>query len=476
MAQQLDRTISADPRLDLQGAASSVVADELFVLFECDRPGAASTRSRLIGIDEVIIARGSRRSIEREHGRLRVTLPDGLVSSAHARLRRDGTAYIIEDLRSKNGLVVNGSRVDSRILRDGDLIECGQTVLLYRAGRARPIGDPLDVDCDDRSAADVGLFTFHEPLAQQLRSLKEIARAQIPILILGPTGTGKELVARAAHALSRRGGTFVAVNCSALPDGLVDAELFGVRRGAFTGASEDRPGLVRSSHEGTLFLDEVGELTQSAQAKLLRVLQEQEVLSVGATKPVSVDLRLITATHRNLDELVREKRFREDLVARISAFIVQLPTLRERIEDFGIIVAALLVRHVARGEALPTITPEAMRLLLRYPWPQNIRELEHCLRRAIALSPRQIAVEHLPEALRQEGEPPTVPLGPSAARRRPQPPHQETRWLELHRTLHELLLEYRGNISEVARRLGKDRTQVRRWMRMLALSAEEYTK
>jgi DNA-binding NtrC family response regulator len=307
-------------------------------------------------------------------------------------------------------------------------------------------------------------------LAQQFRALREIARAPIPVLILGPSGTGKELVARAVHALSRRGGRFVGVNCGALTKSLVEAELFGARRGAFTGASEDRIGLVRSSDQGTLFLDEVGELAECAQPTLLRALQEREVLSVGATKPVPVDLRLIAATHRNLEVLAPERRFREDLLARISGFLIRLPTLRERIEDFGVIVAALLARHSAPGEPVRTISPEAMRVLLRYPWPRNVRELEHCLRGAIVLAPTQIKVEHLPSTL---AEPTPIELQPTVPKR-PLTPKQESRRAEIHRTVHDLLGQYRGNISEVARHMGKDRVQVRRWMKMFALSADDF--
>jgi transcriptional regulator with PAS, ATPase and Fis domain len=278
------------------------------------------------------------------------------------------------------------------------------------------------------------------------------------------------LVAQAVHALSSRTGRFVGVNCGALPATLVESELFGVRRGAFTGANEDRVGLVRSSDHGTLFLDEVAELAESAQATLLRVLQEREVLSLGANKPVSVDLRLVTATHRNLESLVLEKRFRDDLLARISGFTIRLPTLRERLEDFGIILSALLARHVAHGESLPTITPGAMRLLLRYPWPRNVRELENCVRGTVVLSPRCIDVEHLPEALREP--PPSVTQ--SSTQRRQLSPKQLSRRADIHKTVHDLLVQYRGNVSAVARHMGKEPIQIRRWMQMFELSADDF--
>jgi transcriptional regulator with PAS, ATPase and Fis domain len=300
--------------------------------------------------------------------------------------------------------------------------------------------------------------------------LADVACTSIPVLILGATGTGKELVARAVHARSQRRGAFVGVNCGALPENLVEAELFGARRGAFTGATDDRPGLVRSSHEGTLFLDEIGELSARAQPTLLRVLQEHEILAVGATRPVGVDLRLVAATHRNLDALVQAGTFRADLLARISGVVVALPTLVERLDDFGILLSSLLSRHVAAGQALPSITPAAMRAMLRHEWPLNIRELEHAIRAALALSPARIDLEQLPAAVRGGGgnSEKSAPVTPPRA----YTPEQEAR----RRELEALLVAHRGNISEVARQMNKDRVQIRRWIRMFGISIDELVR
>jgi DNA-binding NtrC family response regulator len=252
-----------------------------------------------------------------------------------------------------------------------------------------------------------------------------------------------------------------------MPESLVEAELFGSRRGAFTGAKDNRPGLIRSSNGGTLFLDEVGDLALQSQAALLRVLQEREVMAVGATRAEAVDLRVMAATHRDLEALACEARFRNDLLARLSGFIIRLPALRERMEDFGLLTAGLLAQH---GTAETTISPEAMRLLLRYDWPLNIRELEHGLRAALALSPARIEPVGLPGSLR-EGD-----LNP---RRFVSPEQAETiqTWtpeqLARRQQLCTLLSAHRGNISAVARELDKERIQIRRWIKQLAISSDE---
>ncbi|MDB4968890.1 MAG: Response regulator of zinc sigma-54-dependent two-component system [Myxococcales bacterium] len=464
----LDNTISTISHSNGPGDAAMAVADELIVLLECDRPHAGSSCHRLGDIDEVVIARGATRQVERSDGRLVVRIPDGRISTVHAFLRRDGASFFLHDAGSKNGVAVNGARVDRHLLRDRDVIECGHTTLVFRVARARPVDAPADVDYADIVPAVPGLLTLHAPLAAQFRALGDVATSSIPILVLGPSGTGKELVARGVHALAQRRGSFVGVNCGALPENLVEAELFGSRRGAFTGANEDRVGLVRSSDQGTLFLDEIGDLPLRAQPTLLRALQEREVMPVGATRPVPVDLRLVAATHHDLDALAKKQQFRPDLLARISGFIVKLPPLRERIEDFGILIGALLARHAAPPAPAPKVSIEAMRALLRYDWPLNIRELEYCLRAALALSPSRIDLAHLPDPVRN---PPPAPRSfpPAIARSsRDWTPEQLARREELR----ALLVEHRWNISQVARVMGKDRVQVRRWIRLFGLSEE----
>ncbi|HEX4460195.1 MAG TPA: sigma 54-interacting transcriptional regulator [Polyangia bacterium] len=464
-----DATLSTISHSNNGNQAGTVQADELVLLLECDRPLAGSARHRLTDVTEVALRRGQRRTVERDGTRLTLAIQDQRVSTLHATIRREGLAWVIVDERSKNGLVVNGRRVDRQLLRDGDIIECGRTFFLFRVGVERADDALLDVGALQLAAQLPGLSTFHAPLEQAFDALCDVAVTSLPVLILGPSGTGKELVSRALHALSRRRGTLVSINCGALPESLVEAELFGARKGAFTGAVDDKPGLVRASDQGTLFLDEIGDLPLRAQPALLRVLQEREVLAVGATKPQPVDLRVVCATHRDLDELVRQERFRADLVARISGFVVKLPTLRERLEDFGLLVSSLLTRY---GGADTTLSPEALRALLRHGWPLNIRELEQCLRAALALSPQRIDVAHLPASVRDPapaGLPPSS--SPSSSSSKVLTAEQRARREELV----GLLTANGGNISAVARHLGKDRVQIRRWIKQLGIAIDNMT-
>jgi DNA-binding NtrC family response regulator len=224
--------------------------------------------------------------------------------------------------------------------------------------------------------------------------IRTAAKSDISVLILGPTGSGKEVVARMIHELSRRGRqTFQAVNCAALPDTLFESELFGYEKGAFTGANDRKPGRLELADHGTLFLDEIGDLSLVAQAKLLRVLEERRFERLGGQKAVHVDFRLISATNRPLDQFVRDSRFREDLYYRVNAFAIRLPSLRERPVDIPVLANRFVARYCATN-GLPldakTFAPDAMSLLQTYPWPGNIRELESTVSRAALSAPGRL--------------------------------------------------------------------------------------
>jgi DNA-binding NtrC family response regulator len=224
--------------------------------------------------------------------------------------------------------------------------------------------------------------------------IRTAAKSDISVLILGPTGAGKEVVARMIHELSRRGrDTFQAVNCAALPDTLFESEIFGYEKGAFTGAHDRKPGRVELADHGTLFLDEIGDLALPAQAKLLRVLEEHRFERLGGQQQVEVDFRLISATNRPIDELVRDGRFREDLYYRVNAFAIRLPSLRERPVDIPVLAKRFIARYCA-GNGLPldgkVFSPEALARLQTYPWPGNIRELETTVSRAALSAPGRI--------------------------------------------------------------------------------------
>ena len=222
-----------------------------------------------------------------------------------------------------------------------------------------------------------------------LKEVETVAPTDSTVLIRGETGTGKELIARALHELSpRRERTFVKINCAAIPTGLLESELFGHEKGAFTGAITQKIGRFELAHEGTLFLDEVGDIPPELQPKLLRVLQEQEFERLGSTRTVRVDVRLVAATNRDLAQMVADGQFRSDLYYRLNVFPVMLPPLRERRDDIP-----RLVRHFAQkvarrmGRRIETIPAEAMDALVQYPWPGNVRELENVIERAVILSP-----------------------------------------------------------------------------------------
>jgi two-component system, NtrC family, response regulator HydG len=247
----------------------------------------------------------------------------------------------------------------------------------------------------------------------------QVAPSSATLLILGESGTGKEVIAEAVHRLSPRAGKpLVKVNCAALPEALLESELFGYEKGAFTGALARKEGRFEIADGGTLFLDEIGDLSPVTQVKLLRVLQEGEFERVGGTRTVKVDVRLVAATHRDLPQAVREKKFREDLYYRINVITIQLPPLRERREDIPLLARHFLDLYRRRnGKSTDGFAPEAMKALLEHPWPGNVRELENVVERAVVLCRRStIGIEDLPKELGGGGEPPlgealTVPLG-----------------------------------------------------------------
>jgi DNA-binding NtrC family response regulator len=425
----------------------------LYLVLEAGRPRAGSLRLSLHGIDEVHVGRGDARSWTRrsENGvdRLELQVPDRHLSGEHFRLLRVGNTLLAEDRGSKNGTLVRGTPAAREPVHDGDLIQAGETFFVYRDGALPEHAHPA---VELGAAAGSGaLATLVPAFAEQLERIRSVAPTDVPVVLHGETGTGKELIARALHGLSGREGPFVAVNCGALPATLVESELFGYRKGAFSGALEDRPGLVRSAAQGTLFLDEIGDLPLVAQASLLRVLQEREVRPVGGTAPVSVDVRVVCATHRDLRAMVVEGTFRADLLARLAGFTAELPPLRDRREDLGLIASTLLAR-LAPGERPVRFTPGAARVLLEFPWPGNVRELEQALARALALAGgERIAEEHLDLK--------SMPAAPPPSRK---PLSEED--LKLRDELLRTLEAVGGNVSEAARVMHKDRKQIRRWI------------
>jgi len=435
----------------------------LFVVLHCDRPSLGGARYDLSDLDVVEIGRGAQRAASRslEGGtrKLDLRLPSTTISKAQGRLVRRGDAWIFEDAGSRNGSSVNGKRVTRVELRDGDDIELGSVFLRYRAGL---VSSPASAGDLDLHAADATrLATLLPALADKNDSLARVARTPITVLLLGESGTGKEVAAKTIHALSGRPRSLVAVNCGGLTASLLESQLFGHIKGAFTGAIRDEPGYVRRADGGTLFLDEIGDLPMPAQAALLRVLEEREVVPVGGTVPVKVDLRVVAATHKPLEKMVIRGEFRVDLLARLSGHKHTLAPLRDRMEDLGILVRDLLARSEVAGAIDLGFTALAGKWLLSQAWPQNIRELSQVLGVAAALADGPLIERaHLLETSPEEPAPPeeTTPASPE----------------ELRGRIVSLLEKHRGNVSYVARDMGKARVQIRRWMQRLSINADEY--
>jgi DNA-binding NtrC family response regulator len=259
-------------------------------------------------------------------------------------------------------------------------------------------------------AADesLGILAESRSMRSVMSLIDRAASRDTPVLLIGESGTGKELLARALHKKSPRADRpFVVVNCSAIPETLLESELFGHRRGAFTDARDDRPGLFQAAHHGAIFLDEIGDMAPALQGKLLRVLQEKEVHPLGASAPVPVDARIITATHRDLAALVAEGRFRQDLLYRVNVIEVHVPPLRERPDDLTPLVRYVLDKQGAKlGKPGCTVSAAAIQVLRRHTWPGNVRELENVIERALVLGTGSvIGVEDLPDSLKDRRAP-----------------------------------------------------------------------
>ncbi len=456
------------------------VAPVLHVLLHASMPAAATSRHRLDGVERVDFGRGSRaavRTTEDGERRLRLQVPDPMMSSDHGRLSRVNGQWILEDPRSKNGAVVAGRPTRVAPVRADDLFELGHTVF-WLSDEVIDDDEPLDRTSDGLRAPLPDLATFDARVARQVRELAQVATSTVPVVLGGESGTGKEVFARALHGLSGRRGAFVAVNCGGIAPQLLEAELFGHRKGAFSGATEDRPGYVRAADRGTLFLDEIGDLPSAAQAALLRVLQERAVVPVGESTPVAVDFRLCAATHRDLAARVEAGEFRADLHARLLGATFVLPPLRDRRGDLGLLIRRLLAREPG-GDQM-TLTPAAAYALLRHDWPLNVRELERTLAAAVARAGRgPIDVGHLPphvaappaSSLEDDGAAVDGPAGRPAGAGAGAEDDEVLR-----ATLVEALTRHGGNVTAVARDLGKHREQVNRWVRRFAIDLDGFRR
>jgi transcriptional regulator with PAS, ATPase and Fis domain len=372
------------------------------------------------------------------------------ISRRHAEFRVDGPVFAVRDLESRNGVFVNGVRRDDAPIEIGDFIRCGEWigVVVHELDDASPF--------EEIAAGWHGGAT----LSAAVEPARHLA-TDLPIIVQGETGTGKEGMARAIHAWSQRTGPLVAVNCAALPATLAEAELFGYRKGSFTGADTNSPGLFRAAAKGSLFLDEILELPAGLQAKLLRVLEERRVRGVGETQDTPIDVRIIAAAQEPLAEAVAARRFRADLHARLDGLTVVLPPLRDRKEDIVPLFLELVRQH-AGGRAF-TIEAKLVEALCLYDWPLNVRELVLLARRLISVHGKEGALKkaHLPESMLARGQRAVegaAPAGAAPEKRAWRKTDDETEF----EALIKALREHRGSVGRAAAAIGVNRSRAYR--------------
>jgi transcriptional regulator with PAS, ATPase and Fis domain len=383
-----------------------------------------------------------------------VAIDDPKLSRAHATVTRVGLGAKIVDHGSRNGTFVNGARIEATPLRLGDIVRIGDTLL--------ELGDTLA----HATTGDPALIGTAPAFVAAVQLADRAAASDLPITILGETGTGKDILAQHIHARSGRSGSFVAVNCAALPAGLVESTLFGHKKGAFTGATNDNTGLFLDAQGGTLFLDEIGELQVTDQAKLLRALDSREIIPVGGTRRIRTDARVIAATNIDLPARIADGGFRADLYARLAGAVVRMPPLRARRGD----ILGLAERFLAQPPAVERrLSAQAAERLLLHPWPRNIRELLSAMRRLtlqlgdrVEIKRTDIdAVLEAPSAVMND-----VPVRPTRQRARPGMPTRDE--------LAAQLTAMRGNVSRLSEHYAKDAKQIYRWLKRYQLDPDGY--
>jgi DNA-binding NtrC family response regulator len=383
--------------------------------------------------------------IGREPGPDGIPIGDDLASRQHAEIvySPELDAYRVRDLGSKNGTFLNGARIDVEHLAPSSVLRIGDSLFVYAE---------VVLPAELRDFSPPPETSLARAYAEHLADLA--APSDLPVLILGPTGAGKERLAARVHAASGRVGQLVPINCATLNRDLLGSELFGHTKGAFSGAQSERKGLFASAQNGTLFLDEIAELPLDQQPALLRALQERRVRPVGADREISVDVRIVAATARNLDQLEESGDFREDLLARLSGLRINLAGLAGRREEILSLFSSFL------GDGHPPLTTAAAERMLTYDWPKNVRELEHAAAgtKLFLRHVSSIDVSLLPSAV-QSTEMETDAKQPS------KPTRQH---------LIRLLEEAKGNVAEVARSLGEYRQQVYRWLEAYRLDPKDY--
>jgi DNA-binding NtrC family response regulator len=386
-------------------------------------------------------------------------------SRHHAEIRRDGPLYVLKDLDSKNGVFVSGARVSESPISPGHVLRLGEWIgIVIQVSPDAVDSDPVF----DLLAANLAGGPVLRPILEQA---KKAASSELPTVILGETGTGKEGFAHAMHEWSGRKGPFVAVNCATLVPTLAEAELFGYRKGAFTGADRASPGFFRAAQGGTLLLDEVTDLPEPIQAKFLRALEQREIAPLGESVPVPIDVRVLAATQIPLAQVVTERRFRADLCARLDGLTIRLPPLRERRQEIAYLFSHLLRLH--SGGRPPEVEARLVEQLCLHDWPFNVRELDLLARRLLVLHGQEelLRRSHLPAHILDRpvaGDAVPAPVasvgsGAVSAARNPPESHRARRGRELS-LLTEALRAHKGSVARAAAAIGISRQRAYRLM------------
>jgi transcriptional regulator with PAS, ATPase and Fis domain len=370
------------------------------------------------------------------------------VSRRHATIEKTHSLPTIRDLGSRNGTFVNGQRVEERPIGPGDVVRIGEWVGLVQ--EVATVAEFVELrELGER-------WWGGQTLARAIEPARRVAVTDLPVIVQGETGTGKEGLARAVHGWSGRPGPFVAVNCAALPEAIAEAELFGYRKGAFTGADRGSAGYFRTAQRGTLFLDEILDLPILLQAKLLRALEQREVQPLGESEPVAVDVRIVCATQEAIAFAVQERRFRADLYARLDGLTVVLPPLRSRRED--IVPLFLKILRDQSGGHPPAVDAKLVEAMLLYDWPLNVRELVLLVRRLLAVHSQETVLKRamLPERMIGRHLPTSTPAQHVPPVR--SPTQDEVAFEDLVKALRETA----GNVSRAAAALGISRSRAYR--------------
>jgi transcriptional regulator with GAF, ATPase, and Fis domain len=398
-----------------------------------------------------------------------LVLADETVSRVHFEIVRDAKGYLVRDMKSTNGTFLDSAEVKEAYLRAGSVIKAGEVELKFT-----PFEERIEILPSEKEA--LGEMVGKSPAMREIFGLVEkIAPTDATVLIEGETGTGKDMIARTLHQLSpRRDAPFIVVDCGAVAGTLIESELFGHEKGAFTGASSARQGAFELASGGTVFLDELGELSLDLQPKLLRVLEQRELRRVGGSKTIKVDLRVIAATRKDLRSEVEKGKFREDLYFRLNVVPITAPSLRERREDIPLLIDAMLGKlDAAHGDTTTTLTDSTRAALMAHDWPGNVRELRNVIERALALGGDPGAlVAPLGNELSSKGAQlrDGIEFEPGVSFR-----DTKEKWNELfeRRYLTWLITRAEGNISKAARDADMDRKYLHKLLRKYGITDQE---